>query len=200
MSLRSALLLLLTSGPMTGYAVTKRFAASVGNVWHAPDSQIYPELRRMEAEGLVRGEEVPWGTKGATKREYSITEEGVAEIRRWYSEPQAYARERDPARLRAAYFEWADADEAREHLQAHRDHYAHERDAAVAMIARIEANRHETLERRKERYAPQHRDRVQRWKTYAYRGSILRAEAEIAWADEGLALIGDDDALPYPDV
>ena len=56
MSLRYALLALLTAQPMTGYDLARAFHTSVGHVWHAPDSQIYPELRRMEADGLLAGE------------------------------------------------------------------------------------------------------------------------------------------------
>ncbi len=67
MSLRYALIALLTAQPMTGYEVSKRFGASVGHVWHAPDSQIYPELRKLEKEGLLVGEDVPWGTKTKTR-------------------------------------------------------------------------------------------------------------------------------------
>jgi DNA-binding PadR family transcriptional regulator len=58
-SLRYALLALLTSQPLTGYDVFKHFEQSVGYVWHAPDSQIYPELRRMEKDGLLSGVEEP---------------------------------------------------------------------------------------------------------------------------------------------
>lgn len=72
MTLRSALLALLSSGPLTGYDLVKQFSSSVGHVWHAPDSQIYPELRRMHAEGLLSSRPVPWGgTRGATKTEYA---------------------------------------------------------------------------------------------------------------------------------
>ena len=45
---------------MAGYDVVKQFSASVGHVWHAPDSQIYPELRRMHSEGLLSSRPVPW--------------------------------------------------------------------------------------------------------------------------------------------
>ena len=107
MSLRSALLALLSSGPMTGYDVVKQFSASVGHVWHAPDSQIYPELRRMYSEGLLSSRPVPWGSRGATKTEYSITPDGEQALRQWQNEPEGYVRERDAAHLRAAYFEWA---------------------------------------------------------------------------------------------
>ncbi|WP_342451693.1 PadR family transcriptional regulator [Arthrobacter sp. H16F315] len=72
MSLRYALLALLTSQPLTGYDVYKHFERSVGYVWHAPDSQIYPELRRMEKDGLLGGVEEAWGQKGKKKR-YHIT-------------------------------------------------------------------------------------------------------------------------------
>ena len=50
MSLRYALLALLTVEPMTGYDLSKRFESSVAYVLHAPDLQIYPELRRMERD------------------------------------------------------------------------------------------------------------------------------------------------------
>jgi len=58
MSLRHALLALVSGGPLTGYDAVKHFRSSVGHLWHAPDSQIYPELRRMQAEGELSDEEL----------------------------------------------------------------------------------------------------------------------------------------------
>ena len=75
MSLRYALLALLRVGPMSGYDLQKQFSQSVGHVWYAPDSQIYPELRRMEADGLVEAEEQPRGER-ATRRLYHATDAG----------------------------------------------------------------------------------------------------------------------------
>ena len=66
MSLRYALLALLRVGPQSGYDLQKQFSLSVGHVWHAPDSQIYPELRKMESEGLVEGEDQLRGERGST--------------------------------------------------------------------------------------------------------------------------------------
>jgi len=51
------------------WMTNEQFSASVGAVWHAPDSQIYPELRRMEGDGLVEATELPSGGR-RTKREY----------------------------------------------------------------------------------------------------------------------------------
>lgn len=196
MSLRAALLLLLASEPLTGYDVTKRFAASVGHVWHAPDSQIYPELRKLEREGLATGRDVPWGGKGATKREYAVTDAGLAFVREWQAAPLRYAPERDPARLRAAYFEWASRDGARAQLEAHRVHFRAEREQAQRQIDAIESREHATFARRLEHYDPAEHERLARWRVFAYEGSIERADAEIAWAERGLAMLGDEPAEP----
>lgn len=75
---------------MTGYDVAKRFASSVGFLWHAPNSQIYPELRKMEREGLLATREIPWGTKGVTKTEYSVNDAGLDALATWQEEPMTY--------------------------------------------------------------------------------------------------------------
>jgi DNA-binding PadR family transcriptional regulator len=80
MSLRIALLGLLTaSGPSSGYDLAKKFEKSVAHVWQAGHSQIYPELAKMTADGLLAV-----GAEGARGRKiYSVTPDGEAELRRW---------------------------------------------------------------------------------------------------------------------
>src|SRR5690625_5645380 len=104
MSLRSALLTLLSSGPHTGYDLAKNFHSSVGFLWHAPDSQIYPQLKKMPAEGPITRYSVPWGTKGATKTQYAITEGGLAYLQAQPAEPVNYRAERSEGCLRSANF------------------------------------------------------------------------------------------------
>ena len=53
MSLRHGLLDLLAGEPMSGYDLARFFGASMGNVWPAQHSQIYPELAKLAAEGLI---------------------------------------------------------------------------------------------------------------------------------------------------
>lgn len=189
MSLRAALLLLLASEPMTGYDAARQFGTSVGHLWRAPDSQIYPELRQMESEGLVVGSDVPWGGRGATKRQYAITDAGVAHLDRWAGEPMRYRRERDPARLRAGYFEWSSRAAAQEHLQAHRAHYIGEQEIALAAIAAIRERDHQILSARLDHYDPAEHERIAGWKVFAHEGRVARAAAEIAWAERGLELL-----------
>ncbi|GGA72175.1 transcriptional regulator [Pseudoclavibacter endophyticus] len=196
MSLRAALLFVLASEPLTGYDAAKRFGTTVGHLWHAADSQIYPELHRMEDEGLIEGADVPWGAKGATKREYSITRAGLEFLGDWQARPLRYAPERDPARLRSAYFEWAAAADARAQLLAHIAHHEREIAGARARIHSIRDGENDSVRQRLGHYAPADRERVTRWKVFAHEGTIARAEAEIAWARRGIALLEDDPESP----
>ena len=55
MSLKHALLGLLTHQPMTGYELKQFFDSSIQHFWNAELSQIYPTLKSLEAglEALV---------------------------------------------------------------------------------------------------------------------------------------------------
>ncbi|MEX5294086.1 PadR family transcriptional regulator [Kocuria sp. CPCC 205268] len=199
MSLRSALLALLSSGPLTGYDVVKQFSASVGHVWHAPDSQIYPELRKMHAEGLLASRPVPWGSRGATKTEYSITPEGERALRQWQEQPFGYVRERDPAHLRAAYFEWAPPGAAAAQLRAHIEHYRDQRAQALAQITALQERTSPTLARRLAANPEDQWERITRFKVFAYEGQVSRADQEITWAERGLRLLEELGELGRPD-
>lgn len=190
MSLRYALLALLTAQPMTGYDLAKAFHSSVGHVWHAPDSQIYPELRRMQADSLVDGIPVPWGTN-ATKTEYRITDTGIAAFREWMATPLAYARERDPAHLKAAYFEWAEPDAARTQLRAHIVHFTEQRDQWREQLNTIRDRTHPILARRLEANPESEWPRITAYKLLSYEGLIDQADREIAWAQRGLRLVDE---------
>jgi PadR family transcriptional regulator, regulatory protein AphA len=192
MSLRHALLALLTAQPMTGYDLAKSFHSSVGHVWHAPDSQIYPALRAMNDSGLVVGSQVPWGPS-STKTEYAITDAGIAEFRRWMSEPLEYLHERHPAHLRAAYFEWSDSDAIRRQLTAHIDHFIEQRDQWQQQLTLIRDRTHPIVARRLEKYPADVGERIVAFKEFSYVGLIAHADHEIAWAQSGLALVDELD-------
>ncbi len=86
MSLEHALLGVLSMRPMSGYDVKKFFDRIVGMIWNANHAQIYRVLRRMEDEGLVVQEAVPQDGK-PTKKVYSLTSRGQAELRQWLDQP-----------------------------------------------------------------------------------------------------------------
>jgi PadR family transcriptional regulator AphA len=173
---------------MTGYDLFKQFESSVGYVWHAPDSQIYPELRRMAREGLLEGHEVPWGARGR-KVEYHVTERGLEDFRSWMNQDLEYSRERDPAHLKAAYMEWAEPDSARRQMRAHRDYYAARRAQWAEKVREIDEGTSAMLNKRLAGLAEADRPRAIAFKRYTYQGLVARADQEISWAEQGLDLI-----------
>ncbi|MEH0108580.1 PadR family transcriptional regulator [Tersicoccus sp. MR15.9] len=195
MSLRFALLALLRVGPLSGYDLQKQFSESVGHVWHAPDSQIYPELRKMEAEGLVAAEEQPRGER-ATRRVYHVTDAGDRAFTDWMRTPLAYSRVRDPAHLRAAYLETTTPAAARAFLSAHIAQWQGEIARWEAELSRIDAVENPMLARRIAVTAPQDRDRTIAFKRFAYEGLVERARGEVSWGRRGLhlmdTLVADD--------
>ncbi len=96
MSLRHAVLGLLARRPSTGYELTRTFDRSLRSSWHARHSQIYPELAKLEAAGLV--EVVGRGARRS--KTYDITEAGRAELRRWLVEAEPDRSQRSESGLR----------------------------------------------------------------------------------------------------
>jgi len=188
MSLRYALLALLRVGPMSGYELQKLFAESVGHVWHAPDSQIYPELKRMEGDGLITGEEQTRGERGR-RRVYHVTEQGTEEFFTWVNAPMEYSRVRDPAHLRAAYLESATDAAARDFLSEHARQHTELLHRWQDEIARIRSGEHPMVQRRLAAIPEAERERAVEFKVFAYEGLAQRAEAEIRWAQRGLELL-----------
>ncbi|TMQ91589.1 PadR family transcriptional regulator [Actinomadura soli] len=197
MSQRHALLATLTAQPMTGYELVKYFDGSFAYVWSAPHSQIYPELRRMERDGLVGVEVVPRGER-AEKRVYSINEAGLAELQRWEREPTPYQSERDPYRLKAAHFEQATYEAARHQLQEHLRHFARALRDWEQMLADLDARRVSLLRRRLEQRPEEEHEAIVAFRKLAFRGEVLKARAEIAWAEEGLALLDELEGKGVP--
>lgn len=182
---------------MTGYDLSKRFESSVAYVWHAPDSQIYPELRRMEKDGLLAGEDIPWGPR-SKKTQYRITSAGITAFREWMNSPLEYSRERDPVHLKAAYLEWATPESALAHMQAHLEYHTHRRQQWEAMITELRNNTNVMLSKRLNATPEPDRQRTLEYKVFTYEGLIARAETEIEWARRGIELINSFDSATGP--
>jgi len=96
MSLRHAMLGLLAVQPTTGYDLTRKFDNSLSNAWHASHSQIYPELGRLEDEGMI--EVVAEGARNS--KTYALTDAGHAELRRWLVEVEPSRQQRNESAVR----------------------------------------------------------------------------------------------------
>ncbi len=104
---RYLILGLLSEGPMTGYDIRRITLDRFGFFWHESFGQIYPELRRMEGDGLVRfaafNAEARKGNRKAKK--YSITRKGTEVVREWASSPADAEHARFESVLKV-YFGW----------------------------------------------------------------------------------------------
>lgn len=118
MSLRIATLGLLAQHPGSGYDLLRRFEASMANVWPATQSQLYGELNKLAASGLIEVAEI--GRRG--RKAYRVTESGRAELLRWVTTPQDDPPNRSPELLRIFLLgELPRADAAR-HVQTLAEH------------------------------------------------------------------------------
>ena len=110
MSLRHALLGLLSDAPASGYELTRRFEKALQRyAWHAQHSQISPELTKLAADALITV--AAEGARG--RRTYAITDAGRAELRRWMLNPPETFLVRDEGTLRLFLLSTLDADDAR---------------------------------------------------------------------------------------
>ena len=193
MSLRYALLAILRVGPLSGYDLQKQFSQSVGHVWHAPDSQIYPELRKMEEAGLVEGEDQLRGERGR-RRVYHVTDAGNRAFVEWMHAPTDYQRVRDPAHLRAAYLENVSYDQAREFFRGHIVQWEGELEQWQGELVHIENLSNPMLVRRLAVTAAEDKPRTIAFKRMTYEGLVEHALGEIAWARRGLELVDELEA------
>ncbi|MFI2907516.1 PadR family transcriptional regulator [Streptomyces sp. PDY-4] len=103
MSLPHAILTALLEKPSSGLELTRRFDRSIGYFWSATHQQIYRELGKLDAEGLIRALPSEQPARGH-KKAYEVLPAGRAELARWTAASQDPKPHRDAMllRLRAA--------------------------------------------------------------------------------------------------
>jgi DNA-binding PadR family transcriptional regulator len=86
MSVRHALLALLSDGPKYGLQLREEFEANTGQVWPLNVGQVYTTLQRLERDGLVatHGDQT---TEPGPQKAYRITDAGSAELTQWLMVP-----------------------------------------------------------------------------------------------------------------
>lgn len=112
--MRHATLGLLAQHPASGYDLLQKFQRSMANVWPANQSQLYGELGKLAAEGLI--EVIDVGPRG--RKEYAITEAGRAELLRWLTSPQDAPAFRSAQLLRVFLLGELTPTQARQYLES----------------------------------------------------------------------------------
>src|ERR1700679_918741 len=84
MSVRHALLALLSEGPKYGLQLRQEFEARTGEVWPLNVGQVYTTLQRLERDGLVESDD---DAEGGPQKGFRLTHEGQAELDEWLRTP-----------------------------------------------------------------------------------------------------------------
>ena len=96
---RFALLGLLSFGPSSGYGLKKLVEESISHFWSESYGQIYPTLRRLEAERRVTRRK-DTGRGRPERHLYTITTAGRQELERWLALPARFEPPRSELLLR----------------------------------------------------------------------------------------------------
>jgi DNA-binding PadR family transcriptional regulator len=86
MSVRHALLALLSEGPKYGLQLRQEFEARTGEVWPLNVGQVYTTVQRLERDGLVVSDD---GDESGPQRTFRITDEGRDVLTSWLTTPPA---------------------------------------------------------------------------------------------------------------
>jgi DNA-binding PadR family transcriptional regulator len=139
MSIRHAMLALLSEGPKYGLRLREEFEARTGDVWPLNVGQVYTTLQRLERDGLITPAPSSASTSSSvsssasssgagaggdddgTQKLYIITDEGAAELARWLrTPPDLSSPPRDELVMKILVALRVPGTDVRDVIQAHR--------------------------------------------------------------------------------
>ena len=87
MSVRHALLALLSEGPKYGLQLREEFEMRTGEVWPLNVGQVYTTLQRLERDGLVEALDGDESEDAGPQKGFRITTAGTEELTKWLCTP-----------------------------------------------------------------------------------------------------------------
>ncbi|WP_037606297.1 PadR family transcriptional regulator [Streptacidiphilus rugosus] len=179
MALRNAVMAALLEGEASGYDLAKEFDASVANFWMATPQQLYRELERMEAEGLIRARLVEQERR-PNKRLFSLTGAGRDALREFTAEPPRPTAIRDELLVKVQAVDAGDDEAVRAAIRERAE-------SARAKLARYERLRIRLLAGRTE---PEHLAQAERIGPYlTLQRGIAFEQENLRWAEQALAAL-----------
>jgi DNA-binding PadR family transcriptional regulator len=119
MSVRHAMLALLSDGPKYGMQLRHEFEARTGEVWPLNVGQVYTTLQRLERDNLVESD----GEGDGPQKGYRITADGVDELTTWLQTPPGDTRPpRDELLIKVLVATQVPGVDAHGVVQVHRRH------------------------------------------------------------------------------
>lgn len=173
MSIKYAILGFLSWRPMSGYDVKKMFGDTEFIYWAGSNNQIYSTLIEMQHEGLVSSE-VQQPERGPARKVYTVTQAGLAELRKWLGSAPEPPELRNTFLLQLAWADRLDAGELDALLAGY------ERQVELQLMMARETARRD----RSERSEPRRTERERYLWERITQNRISFCEQELAWARE----------------
>ena len=181
MALRHAVLAALLEGEASGYELSKRFDVSVANFWTATPQQLYRELERLEAEGLLESRVVEQERR-PNKRVHRLSDSGRTELHEYTRAPARPTATRDELLVKLQAIDAGDAAAVRAAMS---ERLAHAR-GKLALYERI---RERMLDGRDEDEFLSDADRIGPYLTLM--GGRMYERANIRWCERVLAVLAE---------
>lgn len=134
MSIKFAILGILSWKPSTGYELKKIFEESSFLYWSGNNNQIYKALIKMEDENLVTNE-IIHQDNSPSKKIYTITEKGLKELKEWVASSPEAPEIKKTFLVQLAWSDMLSDDELNELL------LKYENELKVQLIMQVEKNK-----------------------------------------------------------
>lgn len=180
MSLRFVLLALLSKGPNTGYRLGRLLQGELNHLWDARLQQIYSELAKLHADGLLETECVELPNRPA-KKIYSLTTTACQKLDAWLGDLTELHLPREPLLVRLFCVDRISPQTAARILETRRDQYeqkAHEFRERLANVQRTNPDELGHL--------------------LSLDGALAEADAGLAWCNRALSGLQGQDAQELP--
>lgn len=116
MSLKYAVLAALLEGEASGYDLAKIFDVSVSNFWAATPQQLYRELDRLAADGLIDARVVPQERR-PNKRMFTLSDAGRADLAAFTAKPPKPSAMRDELMVKVQAVDVGEPAAVRAHIE-----------------------------------------------------------------------------------
>jgi len=179
--LKFAVLTALLEGEASGYDLAKLFDVSVANFWAATPQQLYRELDRLAADGLIEARVIQQERR-PNKRMFTLTDAGRHELRSFTAEPPRPTAIRDDLLVKVQAADEGDTEAVRASVEERMEW-------ARAKLKRYEWLRECLLGERSEEEYLRHADRIGPYLTLM-RGRSFEEE-NLRWGKRVLAILAD---------
>ena len=178
MSLRNALLTVLSENEHTGYELAREFDAVSGHFWRASHQQIYRELKLLVKDGCVTFETVQQQGK-PDKKTYRLTNKGHRTLKEWLDAPLNETPPNYPLLIKFLASDLVDAKLLTQEIQA------------LSKEHRARLDEYNEIKNRFFSAPLSKLTKKGRLRYLTLRRGILMQEARIKWESEALKLLSD---------